>query len=219
MAKILYTDGPDGSGKTVLVQKLKKKLESQGHKVYITKEPGGETFGPVRELLQNPNDVVHDISRRILFFANHIQVLGEIQKIINDYDYIIIDRMSFVSDRVYGCNLGKYNELSSKMLDEFMDMTQSIYKECFGDFINEETQINLIFIDINDNLLRKRIGERKSSNDLNDNKNMDFKIKVNHIYKDVVKEIEKYNDDFVIRFNPSTDKVTDLISKIENGGN
>ncbi len=49
---LITFEGPDGSGKTTQIQKLKQKLESLGYRVLVTREPGGTPMAEqIRELL------------------------------------------------------------------------------------------------------------------------------------------------------------------------
>lgn len=48
-------EGPDGAGKTTHARKLAALLESRGHRIMLTREPGGTAFGEqVREILLDP---------------------------------------------------------------------------------------------------------------------------------------------------------------------
>ncbi len=52
--KFLTIEGPDGAGKTTQVEKIRVYLESRGHKVLVTREPGGTLLGErLREILLN----------------------------------------------------------------------------------------------------------------------------------------------------------------------
>ena len=44
MAKALFLEGTDGSGKTTQVGLLKEYLEKKGHKVLALREPGGSDY-------------------------------------------------------------------------------------------------------------------------------------------------------------------------------
>ena len=48
-------EGPEGCGKSTHSQRLKTYLEGKGHKVVLSREPGGTQIGKqIRELLLNP---------------------------------------------------------------------------------------------------------------------------------------------------------------------
>ena len=47
---LITFEGPDGSGKTTQIQKLKQKLEARGYRVLVTREPGGT---PMAEQIRN----------------------------------------------------------------------------------------------------------------------------------------------------------------------
>ncbi|CRX39513.1 Thymidylate kinase [Estrella lausannensis] len=73
-------EGGEGSGKTTLVQGLKKWLESQGFEVVSTREPGGTALGEkIREILLSSHKMrIGSLAELFLFLASRAQHLEEI---------------------------------------------------------------------------------------------------------------------------------------------
>ena len=108
-AKVIIFEGADGCGKTTQIKLLKKSLESQGLKVYCTREPGGSpTAEKIRKLFLNNEEL--DIWTQILLCSaarnEHLIYLEELQKKEN-FDVIIFDRFidSTLAYQIYSNNL------------------------------------------------------------------------------------------------------------------
>lgn len=73
-------EGIDGVGKTTQAVLLKECLESQGHQVLHTFEPGGTHLGSqIRELLLNPkHEELHSMTEILLYAADRAQHVYEI---------------------------------------------------------------------------------------------------------------------------------------------
>ncbi|HEY3298390.1 MAG TPA: dTMP kinase, partial [Armatimonadota bacterium] len=68
-------EGPEGSGKTTQANLLVESLNNLGHKVKLTREPGGD---PVSEeirriLLESPDESVSDRTELLLYLAARAQ--------------------------------------------------------------------------------------------------------------------------------------------------
>ncbi|MEA3339005.1 MAG: dTMP kinase [Chloroflexota bacterium] len=63
-------EGPDGSGKTTQIRLLAKWLREQGHKVVLTREPGGTEIGDqIRTVLHDPYNTDMDARTEILLYS------------------------------------------------------------------------------------------------------------------------------------------------------
>ena len=75
-------EGPEGAGKTVLARRLAEALQSRGHRVRLTREPGGTTLGErVRALLleRSSGDLAIDArADALLFNAARAQLVAEV---------------------------------------------------------------------------------------------------------------------------------------------
>ena len=72
-------EGPEGSGKTSQLPKLKGYLQEMGHTVFSTREPGGTSIGDqIREvLLTNKNTDMHPRAEILLFQASRVQLVEQ----------------------------------------------------------------------------------------------------------------------------------------------
>ena len=75
-------EGPDGSGKTTQVAPLSEYLSQRGHKVLITREPGGTAIGDqIRRILSDlKNTGMHPRSETLLFLAARAQLVEQVIK-------------------------------------------------------------------------------------------------------------------------------------------
>lgn len=73
-------EGLDGSGKSTQLRKLAQWLEQQGHRVTVTRQPGGTTIGDrIRALLLDSRTAALDAHTELgLMFADRAQSIAEI---------------------------------------------------------------------------------------------------------------------------------------------
>lgn len=93
-------EGPDGSGKSTIANKLKEYIEGLGLKCVLTREPGGTPIGEkVRNIiLDNDNVEMSDKTEALLYAASRAQHVNEKIKPLLDQGYIVIsDRYVFSS--------------------------------------------------------------------------------------------------------------------------
>lgn len=89
-------EGPDGSGKTTQARRLAGVLESQGHSVVLTREPGGTPFGDsVRDILLRhvTEERITSMTELLLYEsirAHHVENL--IRPAIEEGRVVICDR-------------------------------------------------------------------------------------------------------------------------------
>ncbi len=77
----LVLEGGDRSGKTTQIEKLRAVLESRGHTVCVTREPGGTQVGNrVRELLLDPMNAISPKTEALLYAADRAQHVEEVIK-------------------------------------------------------------------------------------------------------------------------------------------
>lgn len=63
-------EGPDGSGKTTILQMLAENLEKEGHAVVATREPGGiEIAEQIRKVILDPENTAMDPRTEALLYA------------------------------------------------------------------------------------------------------------------------------------------------------
>ena len=91
--KFLTVEGIDGSGKTTNIQVLVKAFEQLGHKVFVSREPGGTDVGDeVRRILLDGFEM-HDVTELLLFLASRNEnVQKNILPHLEDGWIVICDR-------------------------------------------------------------------------------------------------------------------------------
>jgi dTMP kinase len=63
-------EGPEGAGKTTVLQAVKEKLEKNGHRVTATREPGGiEIAEQIRQVILNEKNTAMDAKTEALLYA------------------------------------------------------------------------------------------------------------------------------------------------------
>tara|TARA_R110002126_G_scaffold13118_2_gene56395 strand:+ start:87159 stop:87827 length:669 start_codon:yes stop_codon:yes gene_type:complete len=107
MSKGLFIsfEGGEGGGKTTQIQALKTKLESEGHSVVLTREPGGTPEAEkIRDLLVKREGGNWDgMSELLLFYAarrHHVETL--IKPALAEGKVVVCDRFSD-SSQAYQC--------------------------------------------------------------------------------------------------------------------
>lgn len=92
--KFIVVEGPDGAGKTTLVNNLVVLLTNQGIKAIKTREPGGSSIGgDVRRLLFDKTHMLDEVTNTLLVSAerrHHLQTL--IEPYLEKGYWVICDR-------------------------------------------------------------------------------------------------------------------------------
>jgi dTMP kinase len=85
-------EGPDGSGKTTQLAPLAEYLTQLGHRVLITREPGGTAIGDqIRQVLADlQNTGMHPRSETLLFLAARAQLVEQVIKPHLAQGYILL---------------------------------------------------------------------------------------------------------------------------------
>lgn len=96
----LTLEGPDGSGKSTVAERLLKELNGLGYEVVLTREPGGTEIGEdIREiLLSNRNSEMYSRTEALLYAASRAQHVSEkIRPAIEAGKIVISDRFVYSS--------------------------------------------------------------------------------------------------------------------------
>src|SRR5579875_943162 len=88
----LTFEGLDGSGKTTQIRKLTARLESQGHKVIVTRQPGGTRIGDrIRQLLlDSRTENLAPLAELGLMFSDRAQAIAEVIRPALDAGHIVV---------------------------------------------------------------------------------------------------------------------------------
>ncbi len=99
-------EGPDGAGKSSQTALLSSWLENQGHKVLVTREPGGSSIGKkIRQMVLDPSYSITPTAEAILYGADRAQhVAEEVAPALKKGQIVICDRYidSLIAYQGYG---------------------------------------------------------------------------------------------------------------------
>ena len=146
MGLFVSMEGPDGSGKTLQMDLLEKKLQEEGYEVVRSREPGGTPVGEaLRGILLEPSYTGMDaVTEALLFAAQRRQhVMEKIRPALLEGKIVLLDRY-VDSSLVYqgiGRGLG-------------MDFVQMINDPAIDGLLPDVTF--LVYVDYEEGLRRKR---------------------------------------------------------------
>lgn len=131
MSLFITLEGPEGSGKTSAINKVKEILESEGHKIVMTREPGGTNISEqIREVILNKENTSMDPrTEALLYAASRRQHLVEkIWPSVKEGKIVICDRYldSSLAYQGFARNLGVEDILRINMYateNTFPDLT------------------------------------------------------------------------------------------------
>ena len=194
-------EGPEGSGKTSVANKICELLEQEGYKIVHTREPGGTKIAEqIREvILDKANTALDPRSEALLYAASRRQHLVEkVWPAIKEGKIVICDRYldSSLAYQGGGRNLGVDNILNINLF-----ATENTYPD-----------LTLLF-DIEPSKGLERIAKNKNR-EVNrlDLEKLDFHNKVRETFLELSK---KYKDRYVvIDASKSFDEVVNIAYKI-----
>ena len=114
-------EGPEGSGKSTQIALLAAFLRKKGHKVVMTREPGGSRIADkIRQILLDKNNKeLCPNSELLLYLASRSQHLSDTVEPALEKGYIVLcDRFSDSTMAYQGYARG-FNRKTIKMLNEF----------------------------------------------------------------------------------------------------
>lgn len=131
MSLFITLEGPEGSGKTSAINKVKEILESEGHEIVMTREPGGTPISEqIREVILNKENTSMDPrTEALLYAASRRQHLVEkIWPSVKEGKIVICDRYldSSLAYQGFARNLGVEDILRINMYateNTFPDLT------------------------------------------------------------------------------------------------
>lgn len=106
---LIVFEGPDGSGKTTVLEKVYKKLLQDGYDIYKFREPGGtEISEKIREIiLDNENVEMSSRCEALLYAASRAQLVEEkLRPLLEKGSIILCDRFVMSSILYQGIGRG-----------------------------------------------------------------------------------------------------------------
>lgn len=197
--KLIVFEGPDGSGKTTVINEVKKRLKKDQIEYLDFREPGGTPISEkIREIIiDNDNEDMTSRCECLLFAASRAQLIEEkIRPALEKGKLVICDRFVLSSLLYQGVGRG----LGIEKVKEI------------NDFATENTKADLtIFFDIDYKtaLIRKR---SNFSADRLESEDFDFHRKIFDAYLDIA---ERYKDEIKrVDATKSIDEVTDQVMEL-----
>ena len=182
--KFIVFEGPDGSGKTTIIKKVKEILEEENKEISYYREPGGTDISEkIREIIiDNDNYLMDPKTEALLFASSRAQLVAE--KIIPDLKagkIVICDR--FVMSSLLYQGLGR--KLGIENIKNINDFATGGLKPDLTLFFN---------IDYKTALERKRANfspDRLENEDFSFHKTIfDGYLKMADLYKDELKKVD-----------------------------
>lgn len=174
MGKFISLEGPEGSGKTTVIQYLSQRLKEDGYDVLITREPGGiEISEKIRELILDKNHHQMDAkTEALLYAASRRQHL--VEKVIPALEKGKI----VISDRFIDSSLAYQGVGRAIGVEEVFSINQF----AIGDYMPELT----LFLDVHPEIGMERVGKRGEKDRL-ELESMLFHQKVYEGYHDLLR--------------------------------
>jgi len=168
-------EGLDASGKSSAIKEIKTWLEDLGHKVLLTREPGGTEIGEeIRSLLlKNRKEKMDPWTEALLFIGSRRQHLTDVIVPALEKKYIVISDRFMDSTSAYqgaGRKLGVVN------IDEIQQIVLGKY-----------TPDLTIYFDVDRKVSLSRMDKRKANKDRLEQEDEEYKIRVEKGYKELVK--------------------------------
>lgn len=198
MSAFITFEGPEGSGKTTIMQAVADKLQ-QDYKIVMTREPGGVKTGEkIRELLLD-GDAMDERTEALLFAASRREhLIGKVMPALENGNIVLCDRYidSSLAYQGYARGIG-ISEVKS--INEFA--IDNMYPDV------------TIYLDVSVEVGRQRIVENQRVQNRLDLESVNFHEKVVEGYKKIIhNESERF---IIIDAEKSIDEVvTDTYNSI-----
>lgn len=171
MSAFITFEGPEGSGKTTVIQQVAQKLESE-YNIVMTREPGGVKTGEqIRELLLE-GDGMDERTEALLFAASRREhLVGKVIPSLNEGKIVLCDRYidSSLAYQGYARGIGL---AEVKSINEFA--IDGLYPDI------------TIYLDVSVDIGRKRILKNQRVQNRLDQESANFHEKVVEGYKKII---------------------------------
>lgn len=189
-------EGPDGSGKTTQIDLLKEYLIEKGHKVHLTREPGGTKISEeIREIILSvENEEMCDMTEALLYASARAQHVGQkIRPLLEKGEVVICDRFVDSSVAYQGAARGLGQEV-----------IEGINAYATGGLEPDVTF--LLYVNAEEGIKRKK---NQQTLDRLEKEKVDFHKKVCKAYKELVKRHPER-----IRFIDASKSIEDIHGEI-----
>ncbi len=122
--KFITVEGIEGVGKSTNIEFLSGLIESAGHTVLRTREPGGTPMAEsIRELLlEHGHEPVPDVAELLLFFAaRSLHLQNAIRPALDRGDWVVCDRFTDASRAYQGNGRGLDMEMINRLAEWVQD--------------------------------------------------------------------------------------------------
>ncbi|MBO0995512.1 dTMP kinase [Bacillus sp. SD088] len=171
----ITTEGPEGAGKTTIIQKIAQELEARGLDVILTREPGGIPIAErIREIILDPENLTMDPRTEALLYAaaRRQHLVEKVIPALQSGAIVLCDRFidSSLAYQGYARGIG---------MDEILSINQFAIQELMPD--------QTIYFDIEPEIGLKRI-ETNKGREINrlDLEKLDFHRMVRQGYKQLL---------------------------------
>ena len=190
MTAFITFEGPEGSGKTTVIQQVAEKLKNE-YNIILTREPGGVKTGEqIREVLLE-GDTMDDRTEALLFAASRREhLVGKVIPALNTGKVVLCDRYidSSLAYQGYARGIG---------IEEVKSINEFAINGLYPDIT--------IYLDVSVEVGRERILKNQRDQNRLDQEDVKFHEKVVEGYKKIIhNESERF---IVINANQSIDKV------------
>src|SRR3990167_7402678 len=137
----IVIDGADATSKSTQVAMLAERLARDGHRVFVTKEPGGTTAlgAKIREILIDSDTSITPHAALCLFLADRCQNMVGVQEALDAGKIVISDRSSFSSFVYFAAAMTEADTLEvAGQIAPLLDFAQQVRPDwcfvCSADF-------------------------------------------------------------------------------------
>ena len=174
MSTLLVLEGQDGCGKTTTAKALTARLLELGLSAVYMREPGSTPVGEALREMALGHGRLTDTTVFYLFQAARLEMLEDIRLHHLKTDYIVLDRFwpSTLAYQVYG--MGLPHRLYEAAQDRVMEAVSKVGSEID------------ICLTLPDEIRQQRLREAGKGHDRLESKPLDFTLRVQQAYEDMV---------------------------------
>ncbi len=172
MSLFITLEGIDGSGKSSIMEEIKKYLNTQNMEFVVTRDPGGTNIADkIRTVILDPkNTEMNDKTEAMLYAASRCQMFHEVIEPALAAGKVVLTDRYIDSSIVYqgigrGLGIDKILELNSFVTHRMPDLT--------------------IFIDVSPDITLPRIAKNRDQLDRLETQDISFYHNVYNAYKEV----------------------------------